>query len=386
MGEKSKVSVFRAIGNGTVYFFRNIHLVLLAVIPMLAITMYLMLGDNGKFMSEMASGTFPPSFFILIAAASIVWMWIFNLMAIHIASKPYILNLGLKNQALLALKRLPGSLAAGIMFGVAAMFCMILLVIPAFVLMCVWSMVIPTYILYGGVFKSFEEGRELVRGHAWSVFFMFFICLVIMAGMLFGLVYSGYIGTGTSIQSQAVSAGFSLAAYVFYFWLLALFKEIKEAKNFEFDADRKGKKVFYKVVFVLTSIGFVLISTLYVYMFTVQMPKIMKETGITTKIEGNKTITYKKGIPVSAVEQKAGGMTAYTYYYESGKVKKEVNMKFLTVVGQAKDYYENGNLQTVQTYEKGKLNGESFGYNEKGRITKKCVYKDGELVGCTEVK
>src|SRR5271157_5101123 len=133
MGEKRKGLVFSAIGNGTVIFLKNVHLVLLFFVPTIALTLFFMLGDKSKMMASMAMGKFPPSFFVFILLNALYTMWGYNFLAIHIASKPYVLNLGIKNQALVALRRLPGIFLVWIIYSISVMFCGLLLIIPAII-------------------------------------------------------------------------------------------------------------------------------------------------------------------------------------------------------------------------------------------------------------
>lgn len=385
MGEKRKGLVFRAIGNGTVYFLKNVHLVLLAFIPMIALNLVFMLGDQSKMAAGMAMGKFPPWFFIFILFNMLYTMWVFNFLAIHIASKPYILDLNIKNQALVALKRLPGTFLVGVMYGVSVMFCFLLLIIPAIIVGCLWSMAPFVYVFYGGIIKSFKEGREIIKGRFWSIFLLLFISVIIAFILLITAYYfTGF--AGYNIINQLLYFAISIIVSISYFWMLALYKGIKEEKDFKHDEDRKGKSGFYKTILVLTSIVFVAFASFYGYMFTVMIPNMALKTGMETKIEGNKTTTYIKGVPQTSIEQKSRGVVTYTYYYKNGSIKTEMSMKFFSITGQTKEYYENGKIKSVKTYDKGKLNGESLEYDENGQLSKKCEYKDNNIVNCEEIK
>src|SRR5208283_3371143 len=158
-----------------------------------------------------------------------------------------VLNLGIKNQALVALRRLPGIFLVWIIYSISVMFCGLLLIIPAIIVGCLWSMVPMVYIFYGGIIKSFEEGREIIRGRFWSIFLLFFISIIIAAVLVITLFYfTGF--AGYNIINQLFYFALSIVISVFYFWMLAFYKGIKEEKDFKHDENRKGKSGFYKTI------------------------------------------------------------------------------------------------------------------------------------------
>jgi hypothetical protein len=58
----------------------------------------------------------------------------------------------------------------------------LLLIVPGFILLTCWSLIVPVIVLEGvGVMDSFGRSRELVRGNGWNVFGVIIITLVLVA-------------------------------------------------------------------------------------------------------------------------------------------------------------------------------------------------------------
>lgn len=383
MENKKSVSVFRAIGNGTAYFFRNFHLAFLFALPLPAFWAWFYIKNGNVFVMDFTK-MITPGMILMFFVWLFLWTWAFNFLIIHVVSKSYVLNLGIKNQVMTALKRLPGMLAVWAMFCVCMMLAMLLLLIPGIIVACVWSMVVFVYILNGGMIKSFEEGRELVRGYAWKVFGLILVFFIIyIAAMVPVFINPGIFMSFPGVMLYGV---YILLAYLFYFWLIAFYRELVEAKSYAPDGDRKGKSGFYRFFMALSMILAAAGAAGYVYLFAVVMPAVQEKTGMVTRTEGKKTTTYVKGVPHSAVEYGDKGVVNYTYYYPDGAIKTEMSMRFISIVGEKKDYHENGKLKMVTPYEKGKMNGTALEYDNKGKLIRKCEYNNDELGGCKDVK
>jgi|GEM_PF-3847002 len=382
MENKGKVSVFKAAGEGTLYFLKNLHLILLFMLPVAAYWVRLYFKNSGGMTDPLK--IINPMFCVVTLVSIIFGAWAFSYLMIRTAAMPDVLNLDIKDKALTALKRLPGFLAVYCMYLVGVILAFFLLIIPGIIVAVLWSQVLMTYVLYGGAIKSFQEGRELVKGYGWKVFGMGFLYFAVMMCLILPVILNA--GMFAGISGSIFSVINMLLGAMFSFWMLALYKQIAKAKQFTPDTDRKGTKGFYKFFMVLSIILGIVVMGLYAFLFLSVVPEIYRKTGMEVKTDGRKSITYMKGVPKSAVEYNRDGTTSYAYYYENGNVKSEMTVRFVVPVGQTKEYYENGKIKETKTYEKGKLNGESLEYDTQGNLVKKCSYINGKLAGCEEIK
>lgn len=75
-------------------------------------------------------------------------------------------------------------LGAGLLAGIGILIGFILLIVPGFILLTWWSLIIPVIVLEGiAVMDSFGRSRELVRGNGWNVF-----GVIIITGILIGVL------------------------------------------------------------------------------------------------------------------------------------------------------------------------------------------------------
>jgi hypothetical protein len=116
---------------------------------------------------------------------------------------------------------------AGILAGLGITVGLILLIVPGLILLTWWCLIVPVIVLEGkSVGEAFGRSRELVRGHAWTVF-----GVVIVAGILSGIAAGiiqaifGFFGTflriwiGGTISSAIVGPFVAIALTLMYFTL-----------------------------------------------------------------------------------------------------------------------------------------------------------------------
>ena len=74
-------------------------------------------------------------------------------------------------------------LGAGLLAGIGIAIGFLLLIVPGFILLTLWSVIAPVVVVEKRpVFESFGRSRALVRGYGWTVFF-----IVIITGLLSGI-------------------------------------------------------------------------------------------------------------------------------------------------------------------------------------------------------
>ncbi len=116
---------------------------------------------------------------------------------------------------------------AGVLAALGITVGLILLVVPGLILLTWWCLMVPVIVLEGtSVGEAFGRSRELVRGHAWTVF-----GVVIVAGLLSGIAAGiiqaifGFFGTflqiwiGGTISSAIVGPFVAIALTLMYFTL-----------------------------------------------------------------------------------------------------------------------------------------------------------------------
>ncbi len=69
---------------------------------------------------------------------------------------------------------------SGLAMGLAA----ILLIVPGFMVMLAWSLILPVYLGEGGgAFASFKRSSALTKGHRWKI-----LCVMLLLGLMLGVV------------------------------------------------------------------------------------------------------------------------------------------------------------------------------------------------------
>ena len=119
---------------------------------------------------------------------------------------------------------------AGILAALGIAVGLVLLIVPGLILLTWWCLIVPVIVLEGKhVGESFSRSRELVRGHAWTVFGVVVITAVLTA-IASGLIQSifSFLGSflrywiGGAIASAIVGPFFAVALTLVYFTLLGL--------------------------------------------------------------------------------------------------------------------------------------------------------------------
>jgi hypothetical protein len=126
--------------------------------------------------------------------------------------------------------RLGPVVGASIVAGIGIVIGFILLVVPGFYLMTIWSVVIPVVVLERlGVVESLGRSRSLVSGYGWTVFgvilmtFLINIVLSIVLGIVFGGLSTGAAHYVSSVITTTVVTPFVAATWTsMYFRLRAL--------------------------------------------------------------------------------------------------------------------------------------------------------------------
>jgi hypothetical protein len=90
--------------------------------------------------------------------------------------------------------RLPTVIGVSIVAGIAIAIGFLLIVVPGFYLMTIWSVVVPAVVLERrGVFDSLGRSRGLVRGYGWTVFGVIVVTFLIdlAASLVLGALLGG---------------------------------------------------------------------------------------------------------------------------------------------------------------------------------------------------
>jgi hypothetical protein len=119
---------------------------------------------------------------------------------------------------------------AGILAALGIAVGLLLLIVPGLILLTWWCLIVPVIVLEGRhVGESFSRSRELVRGHAWTVFGVVLITAILTA-IASGIIQSifSFLGSflrywiGGAIASAVVGPFFAIALTVMYFTLRGL--------------------------------------------------------------------------------------------------------------------------------------------------------------------
>jgi hypothetical protein len=123
-------------------------------------------------------------------------------------------------------------IGAGLLAGLGIAVGLILFIVPGLILLTWWCLMVPVIVLEGKhIGEAFSRSRELVRGHAWTVFGVVIIT-AILTGIASGIIQSifSFLGSflrywiGGAIASAIVGPFFAVALTLMYFTL----RDLKE--------------------------------------------------------------------------------------------------------------------------------------------------------------
>lgn len=123
-------------------------------------------------------------------------------------------------------------LAAGILAAIGITVGLILLVVPGLILLTWWCLIIPTIVLENrSAGDSFSRSRELVRGHAWSVFGVIVLVVLLLIGfqIVLSIILSPLADWLQSFVSNIVSG--TLTAPFIAIVLTLLYFRLRDAKE-----------------------------------------------------------------------------------------------------------------------------------------------------------
>ena len=121
---------------------------------------------------------------------------------------------------------------AGLLAATAIMIGLLLLLVPGLVLLTFWLLIVPVIVIErAGVFDSFGRSFRLVRGHAWSVFgvLVLTVLIVIAVGFVLAMVSAALdnilLDLVLDIGSQTVTAPFVALAWTMTYYRLRSLEE-----------------------------------------------------------------------------------------------------------------------------------------------------------------
>jgi hypothetical protein len=118
-------------------------------------------------------------------------------------------------------------IVAGVLAGIGIGIGLVLIVIPGLILLTWWCLIVPSIVMeQKGVGESFARSRELVRGHAWTVFGVVVIA-AIASGIASGIIQAifSFLGSflrywiGGTIASAVVGPFIAIALTLMFFHL-----------------------------------------------------------------------------------------------------------------------------------------------------------------------
>jgi ABC-type multidrug transport system fused ATPase/permease subunit len=119
---------------------------------------------------------------------------------------------------------------AGILAGLGIAVGLVLLIVPGLILLTWWCLIVPVIVLEGkSVGESFSRSRELVRGHAWTVFGVV-VVTAILSAIASGIIQAifSFLGSflrywlGGAIANAVVGPFLAIALTLMYFTLRGL--------------------------------------------------------------------------------------------------------------------------------------------------------------------
>jgi hypothetical protein len=131
-----------------------------------------------------------------------------------------------------AQKHLGAVLVAGILAAIGVTIGLILLIVPGLILLTWWCLIVPTIVLENrSAGESFSRSRELVRGHAWSVFGVIVLVVLLLIGfqIVLSIILSPLADWLQGFVSQIVSG--TLTAPFIAIVLTLLYFRLRDAKE-----------------------------------------------------------------------------------------------------------------------------------------------------------
>jgi hypothetical protein len=131
-----------------------------------------------------------------------------------------------------AQKHLGAVVVAGILAAIGITIGLILLIVPGLILLTWWCLIVPTIVLESrSAGESFSRSRELVRGHAWSVFGVIVLVVLLLIGfqIVLSIILSPLADWLQSFVSQIVSG--TLTAPFIAIVLTLLYFRLRDAKE-----------------------------------------------------------------------------------------------------------------------------------------------------------
>ena len=100
-------------------------------------------------------------------------------------------------------------IAISILYTLGVALGMLLLIVPGFILICTWVVVLPVRVVERtGITETFGRSRALTRGHRWSIFFLLliYIGIEIVIGVIIG-AFTGVVGQPLGTEELLSAAG-----------------------------------------------------------------------------------------------------------------------------------------------------------------------------------